>query len=98
MVQPASSQLPFLTATSSLSPSRKPDFHPNCFDLAANLPVAPEFEDGAALVGFQDDLRLALAQVLPRGVMPNSSALPYAEACWNNRRQRGFTQMVHLEA
>jgi hypothetical protein len=29
---------------------------------------------------------------------PISSALPYAQACWNNRRQRGFTHMVHLEA
>jgi hypothetical protein len=52
-----STQRPLLTATSSLSPQRKPGFHPNRF--GGEFSVAPEFEDGTAPVDFQDSLRFA---------------------------------------
>jgi hypothetical protein len=38
-------------------------------DFGSEFPLLHEFEDGTALVGFEDDLRFALAHMAPRGVV-----------------------------
>ena len=54
-------QRPFLTATSILSPSRKTRFSSQSLDLGDKFPLMAEFDDDAALVGFEDGVRFALA-------------------------------------
>ena len=57
-----STQRPFLTATSSLSPSRKTRCSSQPIDLAAQFSLVPQLEVNAALVRFEDGLRFALAR------------------------------------
>jgi hypothetical protein len=57
------------------------DFDTRCGPIIVEFPIAPEFEDGAVLVGFQDNLRFACSWYEGERVpSPGGSPLPAAAA------------------